>query len=224
MFYRRMHTHMHPHSIYALYICYLHTHGRVCILKHFQKVFLSLSHNIARAIFAGSTDVGFVSSCSRSKVPWVWAEEFLSPVSSPGLRRHRCVVWAQGLEAVHSWAIASPLQHQPSSYQIHSLLFSRSWGHVSQRAEDKQFLLSEKWGRIPKSTNLHFMILALFPNCSSFLELLPSFMIQATTHFHLNHSLKHTFSVKPPATDDWIWQKQCLNSEQGFCLSKLFGE
>lgn len=68
----------------------------------------------------------------------------------------------------------------------------------SPRARDK--LLSE--GRVSHSLDLkgseqflkaQIYILWFWPFfCSfSFLELLPSFMIQAAAHFHLNHSLKH---------------------------------
>lgn len=182
-------------------------------------LFLDQCDSISSKIVAGHAGAEFVPFSSRNKGPWPCTGAYPWPVSSMGPRPQPEF---SNDKAAHAGVGAAPLWCPSSFHQTHS--------SPSPRAGDK--LLSE-WrisGSLCLKSSEQFLkaqiyILWFWPFfCSfSFLELLPSFMIQAAAHFHLNHSLKHTFSAKPLATDDWIWQKQHLNSEQGFCLSKLFG-
>lgn len=224
MLYAHVCTHMHPHAIgipsQLLPVCRVLVYMYV-FCNSFQELCSSLISVIISAV--KSLQVMLV----QNSCPSPQAEKAL------GLALEPILGLSAALGLGNSRNSATTRQHMLGLelllYNIQRLP-TKLTTSPSPRAGDK--LLSE-W-RISgflflKSTKqflkAQIYILWFWPLfCTfSFLELLPSFMIQAAAHFHLNHSLKHTFSAKPLATDDWIWQKQRLNSEQGFCLSKLFG-
>lgn len=144
MLYTHTRTHVHPHSVgtsYLLPTCVVLVH--VYIFCNTLKKSRSSLISIMMSAVKSSQATLVQNSCpaQEAKALGLALEPFLG---LPAARGFRCSTESRGEEAVRARVGAPALRYRSSSHQTHNLPFSQSWGHASQRAEDKQFLLSEK--------------------------------------------------------------------------------
>lgn len=192
-----LHIYARTHISYRQSMCDIHTQSSctcmysVMLLKVI--LFLNLHCNIAGAIYTGSTDVGgFMSFSSRSKGPWIWAEEFPSPASSPGLRMHPCMAWVQG-----SLLVAFPLEL--ISYLPVKSTASRSPGVEdilpSERRINSSFCLKSS-GQFLKAQIYILWFWPFFP---------PLFLLLGTASLFYDPS-NHPFSFKSFPETCFLWE------------------